>query len=209
MHEINIELYPHEEKVNSYTHMPGILLGVLCLVLLMLKPTEDLSHKVSYVIYAVTFILLFMASTIYHGTETPERKNFLKKVDHAAIYLFMGGCYTPFVVVNMIGDFKYPFLAIVWVLVLLGIVYKFLSQYKSRFISIALYVAFGFFCFVVKGDFLDQIPNYSFWLLVLGGAFYIVGTLFYVATRIPYHHAIWHLFVLLGAMTHFYSIYRN
>lgn len=208
MSEISIELYPFEERVNVLTHFPGIIMGAAATIMLLLKPELSPIQILGYLVYGVSFVALFCASSVYHFARPENHKQFFKKVDHAAIYVFMGGCYTPFVLINMQGPFKYPFLALVWTIVCTGVLYKFKSKYKKRGMSLALYLFFGFMCFLVKADFLDQIPAESFRALALGGAFYVTGVFFYVVRRIPYHHGIWHLFVLAGAACHFYAIYH-
>ncbi len=209
MSQIYVELYPNEERFNVVTHLPGVLLGIVGTVFLLLKPETSLISKAAFSIYGLTLTVLYSASCLYHNCKEPTKKTLLKKCDHGAIYLFMGGCYTPFVINNMIGPWKNGFLAVVWLFVVLGVAYKFLSQYRTRFLSVTLYIAFGFFCFVVKQDFLDQIPTHSFNTLVAGGACYLIGVIFYVNKSIPYHHAIWHLFVLLGSSFHYYAIYHS
>ena len=208
MSELSIQLYPHEEKVNVLTHLPGVLMGVLALVLLLLKPSNSLEQSVAYIIYSISFIILFSASSIYHFTPSNKNKQLFKKIDHAAIYLFMGGCYTPFILINMQGTYKYQFLFLIWTLALGGMLYKFKSLYKTRGLSVVFYIVFGLLCFAVKADLLDHIPNHSFRALAWGGVFYIIGVFFYIIRKIPYHHGIWHLFVLLGAIFHFYAVYN-
>ena len=196
------------ERLNTLTHVPGIIMGFLVLIVLSLKPAESFVHQMGYIIYAVTFILLFTASSIYHHTNGHERRKLLlKKIDHAAIYLFMGGCYTPFILVNMIGDYKIPFLILIWAITITGIVTKLFSKFKNPIVSVLLYVFFAFFCFVAKADFLDQIPRDCFMALCIGGGFYMSGIFFYLSEKLPHHHAIWHIFVLLGATSHFYAVY--
>lgn len=208
MSEISIQLFPKEEKVNVATHLPGILLGIVGIPILLLKPDLQLEEVLAYLIYGITLTILFSASCLYHFLPDQKNKQLFKKVDHAAIYLFMGGCYTPFVLLNMQGDLKYPFLITVWLFVGAGILYKFRSKYKTRGLSVVFYLVFGLMCFVVKDPLLDNIPQQSFNALALGGILYIIGILFYMVRRIPYHHGIWHIFVLLGAMFHFYAVYH-
>lgn len=209
MSEISIQLFPLEEKVNVATHAPGILLGLVGLPILLLKPEISFEHVLAYVVYGLSLTILFSASCLYHFMPAEKNKQLYKKIDHAAIYLFMGGCYTPFVLLNMQGQLKYPFLIVVWLVVAGGILYKFKSKYKTRGLSVIFYLVFGLMCFMVKDQLLNNIPGPSFFALALGGVFYIIGILFYVVRRIPYHHGIWHLFVLLGAMLHFYAVYHT
>ena len=207
MTSITIEKYKYEELINTLSHFPGIFLSIYAFYLLMLKfPTADIDHIVAYIIYTITFFMIYLASTIYHGTKNSDKKQFLKKVDHACIYIFIGGCYTPFVVINMDPAYKYWFLTFVWLIVIFGVIYKFLSKYKNSILSLSLYLGFGFLCLLAKNSLLDNIPSDAFKYLALGGAAYTIGAVFYAAKKIPYHHGIWHAFVLLGSISQMWAI---
>ncbi|MDP7319360.1 MAG: hemolysin III family protein [Bacteriovoracaceae bacterium] len=208
MTSITVEKFKHEELVNVLTHLPGVFIGITFTVLLLLKNyNAPFSHLLSYIIYSISFVTIYAASTIYHHTKNSDRKQILKKIDHACIYLFMGGCYTPFVIINMTESIRYWFLAFVWFLVIMGIIYKFLSKYRGNKLSLILYFAFGFLCFLAKSEMLDNIPTDSFLFLVYGGIFYSIGAIFYMLKNIPYHHAIWHILVLCGSTSHFFAVY--
>ena len=210
MKELTLERYKHEEFFNTLTHFPGIILAPLFFTLLIMRFSfGELSHTVAYSVYGLSFLMIYTASTVYHGTKDQTKKQLDKKIDHACIYVFMGGCYTPFILINMEDHLKYWFLFVVWCLVTLGVIYKFLSKYKNKYFSLALYLGFGFMCFLAKNQLLDRIPEDSFWFLAYGGAAYTIGAIFYAASFIPYHHAIWHLLVLMGSSLHFYAIYIN
>ncbi|MBD64684.1 MAG: hemolysin III family protein [Halobacteriovoraceae bacterium] len=206
-----IECSPREEIVNVITHIPGVVLGAIFVAILLLKNYDQssLAQIVSYLIYGLSFITVFSASSLYHNTKNERRRKILKKIDHASIFFFMGGCYTPFIVINMVSDYKYHFLALVWFLVAFGIVYKFLSQFKNQVLSLTFYFSFGLMCLLAKGQMLDHMPRLAFNLLILGGLLYSVGVIFYIMKKLPYNHGIWHLFVLLGASCHFAAIYHT
>ncbi len=207
MTSITIERYKHEELVNTISHFPGIFLSIYAFYLLMLKfPKAEFSHIVSYIIYCISFFMIYLASTLYHGTKSSDKKQFLKKVDHACIYIFMGGCYTPFVMINMQQEYKFWYLGLIWSIVVFGVIYKFLSQYKNSILSLSLYLAFGFLCLLAKESLLNHIPSEAFKFLALGGAAYTIGAVFYAAKKIPYHHGIWHIFVLLGSISQMWAI---
>ena len=199
---------PKQEKINVITHFPGVLLGLVGLIYLLLKPTS-FTNKLSYLIYGLSLISIFIASSVYHQLKPGKAKAIFKKIDHAAIYFFMGGCYTPFILINMHNDYKLLFLMIIWALVLMGVLQKSFSFIKNKFFSVFLYVSFGFLCFAVKDSLLDQIPVQSFYLLVLGGVAYITGVFFYLMDKIPYNHGIWHIFVLIGAGSHYAAVYTT
>lgn len=208
-----INLYDYgknrEEKVNVITHAPGIALGLFFVFVLLFKEydSKSISHILSYLIYGISFITVFTASSFYHSAKDAQNKEILKKIDHASIFFFMGGCYTPFVVINMVSDYKFYFLGLVWLIVVVGVIYKFMSKYKNQIISVIFYLSFGFMCLLAKAQFLDLMPINAFRFLVLGGVLYCIGVVFYLYKNIPYHHGIWHVFVLLGAISHFTAIY--
>lgn len=211
MTSITLERYKNEELINTYTHIPGAALGILFIYLLFSKTDENsIAVITSYIVYSITFMMCFISSIIYHGVNhNSDLKQFLKKVDHSCIYIFIGGCYTPFVVINMTDTIKYWFLAFVWTIVLFGVIYKFASSYKNSKLSLILYFSFAFMCFLVWDDFLDKIPDLSFNFLVYGGVFYSIGAIFYAVRSIPYNHAFWHIFTILGAICHFYAVYTT
>lgn len=199
-----------DELVNQLTHFPGIILGVFFLIALAIKGYgESPINLFSYVIYAITYILVFGASTVYHSQKCDQKKDFFQKVDHASIYVFMAGCYTPFVIIFMKEEVKYLFLFMVWTLAMFGVLYKIFSAYKNRMYSTVLYFVFGFMCFLAKDALLDQIPVESYKLLVYGGIFYSIGAVFYMLESIPYSHGIWHGFVVVASSLHFMAIYLS
>lgn len=212
MTNISVSDRKYAEFFNVLTHAPGVIIGVALLATLLAKYSDSpASHIAAYIIYGITFIMIYGISSIYHGVKSSNtrRKELLKKCDHACIFIFMGGCYTPFVIINMNESLRYWFLALVWGLVGVGIIYKFLSQYKGNFLSLALYLSFGFMSLLAKPQMLDNMPHESFMFLVYGGIAYTVGVIFYTVKKIPYHHAIWHLFVLAGSLSHFYAVYTT
>lgn len=196
-----------EEEVSFITHMPGVFLGLVLTITLLLKPDSNIIHRFSYLIYGVTFMLIFAASALFHRAKPGPKKQYLKKVDHACIYLFMAGCYTPFVVIKMLPTYQVYFLISVWLIALFGVGYKMISSNENRFISLSLYFAFGLMCFFAYNDLLAQLSSLSFNLLAVGGAIYVLGVFFYLLNIIPFNHGIWHIFVLLGAITQFFAIY--
>lgn len=198
---------PAEEKVSFWTHLPGVLLGLVLTVALYLKPEASLLEQISYVVYGLTFMIVFAASAVYHSCSPGEKKKYYKKVDHACIYLFMAGSYTPFVVMKMLPTYQFYFLAIVWTVAIFGLCYKMISTNENRLISLFLYFTFGFMCFLAYDDLLAQLSDLSFNLLVIGAIFYIGGVIFYLLNQIPFNHAIWHIFVLIGATSHFFAVY--
>lgn len=207
-----IDFYPKnlckEEFFNRLTHFPGVALGLFYMVLLWEKGIQESpTHLFAYTVFGLTYMCVFASSSIYHSQTCPNKKLFYKKLDHASIFIFMAGCYTPFVLINMDKDVNLQFLAIVWLAALLGVVYKIYSKFKNRIQSTTLYLIFGYFCFAAKDSLLDQMPAEAFMFLAYGGALYSIGAIFYMLRIIPYHHGIWHLFSLIGSSLHFMAIY--
>ena len=201
---------PLEELINFFTHIPGVLFGLFGMAILIYKTgftVQNIPEISSYVIYGLSFTAVFGASVLYHKTHPGELKQFYKKLDHACIYIFMAGCYTPFVVNFMLPDYRYLFLGIVWLVAGLGVLFKFRHRHGHSNYTVALYFAFGFMCFLAKSHFIDMIPEKAFTMLLVGGAFYSVGVIFYLLERMPFNHGLWHIFVLLGAGSHYYAIY--
>lgn len=198
---------PKEEKVSFLTHLPGVLLGFCLTLALLFKPESNSFELFSYLIYGLTFMLIFGASAKYHSCSEGTLKQYYKKIDHACIYIFMAGCYTPFVVIKMLPTYQTYFLTTVWLIAFLGASYKMISSNENRFISVGFYITFGLMCFLAGDDLLGQLSQTSYWLLALGGGFYLTGVAFYLRNSLPYNHGIWHIFVLLGAISQFFAIY--
>lgn len=199
-----------DELVNQLTHFPGILLGFIFLVALCAKGANEPWRNVfGYIIYALSYILIFAVSTIYHSQKCDTKKELLKKIDHASIYIFIAGCYTPFILNFMASDVKYLFLAMIWMMAIFGVIYKFYSRYKNRMYSTVLYFVFGLMSFVAKDSLLNQIPIDSYKLLLYGGLFYFIGAIFYMLRSIPYGHGIWHGFVIVASSLHFMALYLS
>ncbi len=198
-----------EERFNVYTHLPGVFLGLIGMIFLILKSSHDFEVTTSYIVYSLTFSLIFGASALYHLKPYEDiSKAKLKKVDHACIYIFIAGTYTPFILKNMLPQYRSYFLVFVWTVAIVGVLYKLINRYQNTLLSLSLYFSFGLMCFLAKDSLLEQIPEMSFNFLVLGGLCYSVGVIFYVWNKIPFNHAIWHIFVLMGACSHYVAVYN-
>jgi hemolysin III len=210
-----------EELVNAISHGLGTLLSCLALVLLWQKggitPT-DISEPInkainnnirliSFTVFGSSLIALFLASTIYHSATNPKTKKLFKLLDHSAIYLLIAGTYTPLLAITLSGGLGYSLLGFIWLFALAGILFKikFGNEYKK--ISLATYIGMGFISFGIIGELYNALPFQAIELLALGGLIYCIGVIFYVKKHIAFTHAIWHLFVLGGAICHFLMIY--
>ena len=197
-----------EEIANSITHGIGALLSVAGLVVLVLFATwyGGVWELVSFTIYGVTLFLLYLASTLYHSFQRPDIKRVLRIVDHSSIYLLIAGTYTPFLLVAVRNTTGWTMLVTVWGLAVLGIAFKALFIHKFQVVSTLAYVGMGWLCVVAWNEMMANLPLQSVVLLALGGASYTVGVIFYAWHKMPYNHAVWHLFVMGGSACHYFAI---
>jgi len=207
--KLNYKYSETEERLNVITHAMGLLASVIAFPFLILKAVlyPNLSSLVSFIIYGVSLIILYAASTFYHAAKDPKKRRKLNIVDHAAIYVLIAGSYSPFCLVAlkpMLG--WYMFLA-VWVFAFVGVVLKLFFTGKYDKISTAMYLLMGWQVLFFVKPLSTALSSYSLNLLIAGGVFYSVGAILYSIKKIPFNHAIFHVFVLLGSISHFLSIY--
>ncbi len=193
-----------EEIANAVTHGIGALLAIAGLVILIIF--SDGGNLFSLVIYGVTLILLYFASTLYHSLVFTRARNLFRKFDHMAIFLLIAGTYTPFCLTALDGWVGWTLLAVIWTFAIIGIVMKAFFTGKHEWISITMYILMGWMVVPVIKPIYDALSFQAFILLVLGGVAYTVGTFFYMNRRISYSHSIWHLWVLAGSVLHFFSV---
>ncbi|MGL5048882.1 MAG: PAQR family membrane homeostasis protein TrhA [Shewanella sp.] len=198
-----------EEIANSASHGLGVITGILALVLMLLKGQDHLTliQLTGVTIYGASIIVLFLCSTLYHSVSHSGWKHKLKIADHCAIYCLIAGTYTPLMLISLQGTQSIVILTAIWSLAIGGMLFKTLFIHKLKKLSLVMYLVMGWLCVTVIGDLTAAMSEVGFNLLILGGLFYTLGVVFYVGKRIPFNHAIWHLFVLGGAMSHFLCIY--
>lgn len=198
-----------EELANSLTHGLGALLGVAGLVLLVVTSAQhgDAWHVTSTAIFGTTLVLLYTASTLYHSIPGERRKHLLRKFDHAAIFLLIAGTYTPFMLVTLRGPWGWSLFGVVWGLAATGVALKFWFAGRFRLASTLIYLGMGWLVMIALKPLLAALPRAGFVWLVAGGACYSLGTIFYLWKRLPYHHAVWHLWVLAGSVCHWVAVY--
>ncbi|MEO6006305.1 MAG: hemolysin III family protein [Opitutus sp.] len=199
-----------EERANILTHGFGVVLSVAGLVLLMAASAEngDGWHLLGCGIFGAALVLLYVTSTLYHACRDAEMKQRWRKVDHAGIFLLIAGSYTPFLLVNLRGPWGWSLLAIIWALGLVGMALKFWFAGHFRIFSTLIYVGMGWLVLLVLRPVMAVLPMPGVWLLVIGGLFYTCGTVFYLWKRLPYHHAVWHVFVLAGSVCHWWAVFK-
>jgi hemolysin III len=197
-----------EEIANSITHGIGTGLsvagGIVLVVLAALY--GDTWRIVSFSIYAASLVLLYLASTLYHSLRHPRVKQLLRIIDHAAIYVLIAGTYTPFLLVSLRGAWGWTLLGVIWGLALMGIVFKTLFIHRFRKLSTTVYIGMGWLCLISLHEMLIRIPAGGLVWLAAGGILYTLGVVFYAWHKLPYHHAVWHLFVLAGSTCHYLAI---
>lgn len=202
---------PKEELFNIITHAAGLILSVAGLVLLVVRGLEFNSKKIvlSFVIFGISLILLYAASTLYHSTRDLRKRYFLKIFDHVAIFILIAGTYTPFAMVTLQGTTGWIILGVVWGIALMGTVLKLFFTGRFKILSTLLYVGMGWVIIFAIEPLMENLSVAGLWWLLGGGLSYTLGAVLYSISRIPYNHAIFHLFVLLGSYCHFIAIYNH
>ena len=200
-----------EEKLNVLTHGFGLLMSVLALILLILKSikSENTTIIVSSVIYGLSLIILYSASTFYHAAKDPNKRYKLNIFDHASIYVLIAGTYTPFTLVTLEGWVGWTIFGVSWGIALIGVILKLFFTGKYDKISTIAYVLMGWLIvFAIKPLIASLSTEGLIWLFA-GGVFYTVGAILYSIEKIKYNHAIFHIFVLLGSFSHFMAVYYH
>lgn len=200
----------HEELVNSLTHGLGLALclaGVpLLIVLAALRGGARQIVGVS--IYGACLLALYAASTLYHALPGPRAKRFFRFLDHSSIYLLIAGTYTPFTLAVLRGGWGWTLFGLVWGISALGILWKVFFLERLEAVSVALYVAMGWLAVIaIKPLFAALHTGGMLWILA-GGLAYTGGLVFFGWKRVPYNHAIWHLFVMAGSLCHYLAVMR-
>ena len=198
-----------EERINALTHGLGAVLAVIAAIFLLKKGIGSLTtaQTAGLVIYSISMVMLFLASTLYHSIESPKIRVFLKQLDHSAIYLLIAGTYTPFLMISITNHKAQILLWVLWGLAALGVVFKLFFIHRFPKVSLAAYLIMGWLALFIIPDMYAALPHAGFLWLIAGGVMYTLGTIFYAAKKYPYTHAIWHLFVLAGAACHCWAIY--
>ena len=198
-----------EEKLNIWSHALGLLLSVIAFPFLILKSLDynGFWKPASFIIYGISLIILYAASTFYHAAKDSKKRRRLNIVDHAAIYVLIAGSYTPFIMVALDASLGNYMFAFVWLFALVGIILKLFFTGRFNKISTAMYLLMGWQVVFFINPLMENLSAFSLNLLFLGGIFYSVGAILYMIRKLPYNHAIFHLFVLLGSFSHFVAIY--
>ena len=198
-----------EEIANSVSHGVGFVAAVAVLPVLAVNALPHGSAAlVGALVFGVSALLLYLTSTLYHALTPVRAKQVFRVLDHGAIYLLIAGTYTPFMLGVLRGPIGWSLLGAVWVLALFGIVLKARGGIRYPRFSTALYLGMGWLVLVAAKPFLDAVPVPGLLWLAAGGLAYTAGVGFYAASRLPYRHFVWHLFVLAGTACHVVAVMR-
>ncbi|MFB9868702.1 PAQR family membrane homeostasis protein TrhA [Vreelandella sulfidaeris] len=200
-----------EERLHSITHGIGAVLSLVGMVVLIAAASfaahVDPWKIVSLSLYGATLVLLYTASTLYHGTQHRRWKQRFQLLDHCAIYLLIAGTYTPFLLVNMRSPTGWVLFTAVWSLALIGIACKLCWPHRLAVLRVAIYLLMGWMIVLAAGEMAASLSTMGITLLAVGGVVYTLGVIFYAVRAIPYNHAIWHLFVIVGSICHYFAVY--
>lgn len=201
--------YPVAEEIaNSVTHGVGILFAVAALCVLVVLATRHgtARHIVGCAVFGATLTVMYLASTLYHSIPHARAKSVLQMLDHAAIYLVIAGTYTPFMLVAVGGVWGGSLLVLIWCAAVAGITVRAAFGRRAHVLRVALYIVMGWVGIIVFRPLLANVGAGGVGLIVGGGVVYTLGVGFYSWERLPYHHAIWHLFVLVASLLHFLAV---
>lgn len=203
-----VQYTPLEEIFNSITHGIGALISIAGLILLIVFSSlyGNFNHIISCSIFGVTLVLLYTASTLYHSFRKPNIKQIFRIMDHSCIYLLIAGTYTPFLLITLRGAVGWVIFAVVWSLTVFGVLFKIFFVHRFQIISTIAYILMGWIIVFAMKPLLHALPGGGLALLIAGGLAYTLGTIFYAWKKIPFNHAIWHLFVLGGSICHFFAV---
>lgn len=197
-----------EEIANAITHGIGFLLSIPALVILIISAARNGGplEVVSFTIFGVSMLLLYLFSTMLHSFKPSKAKNVFAILDHSAIYILIAGTYTPFVLVTLNGALGWTLFGIIWAMAIAGISFKCLFINRFRILSTLFYVLMGWLIIIAIEPLYTNLSSQGFYWLLSGGILYSVGAVFYIWRNLPYSHAIWHLFVIAGSGCMYFCI---
>lgn len=198
-----------QERANAISHGIGAVLSIAAFVLLLIHSLRDgtVWHVVSFSVFGASLILLYVCSTLLHSARQDKWIDLFEIMDHSAIYILIAGTYTPFLLVTIRSPLGWSLFGVVWGLALVGVIFKLFFVKRFNLLSTLFYIAMGWLVLFAFQPLKAGLPGPGLDWLVAGGVLYTFGTIFYLWRKIPYHHAIWHTFVLAGSICHFVAIY--
>lgn len=199
---------PQEERINAISHAIGAVCAAIAMIFMLTKgsylPTWQFF---GLVVYGLSMVLLFSSSAIYHFSVDEKKRHWYKKLDHTAIYYLIAGTYTPFLGIAIPTAKAHYLLIALWIIAAIGTLFKLVFIHRFQKISLIAYLIMGWLAVLVMDDMQRFLSSGAIKLLVAGGLAYTIGALFYALKRVRYTHAIWHIFVLMGAGLQFFAIY--
>ena len=195
-----------EERASALTHGFGLLLGLFAVPALLIDQYEaDSRLWWGLAIFGLSLLMVYATSTLYHSVVNPRIKYILQVADHISIYFLIAGTHTPLLLHYLPGSI---YLGLIWMLVAVGVFYKLFFFNRWEWLSVALYLGMGWMGVLTLPYMLDLMPSTTLNGIIIGGVSYTLGVVFYAWRRLPYHHAIWHLFVIGGTAAHFWAIWE-
>jgi len=200
----------HEEQANVWTHGIALLLGLIGVVYLIIKASQQ-SFELgvfSAVLFGMSVILLYSASVSYHIAKLYESalSPTLRMVDHIFIYFLIAGSYTPFALLKMNDSSGWRIFYMIWAFALAGTIFKLSFRYKYKYLSILFYVLMGWMIVFDYSTLVSSVSSSTLYLLMAGGAAYSIGVFFYANEKLLFTHAIWHVFVFAGTAFHYFAV---
>jgi hemolysin III len=199
-----------EEKLNVVSHGIGLVLSVIAFPFLIFKSIEFTGFwkPISFIIYGLSLIILYAASTFYHAAKNPKKRRRLNIFDHSAIYVLIAGSYSPFCLVGLDSNLGWYMFLFVWIFALTGVILKLFFTGRFDKVSTAMYLLMGWQVVFFIKPLMQSLTPEGLQFLIGGGVFYSIGAILYSIKKIPYNHFIFHVFVLLGSISHFIGIYN-
>ncbi len=200
---------PAEERLNIVSHAIGIVYGLIALPMLILRALQygDIWHLIGFTVFGLSIIILFSASTLYHSTQAPDRRSFMRVIDHSAIYISIAGSYTPFTLVTLHGGVGWLLFGLTWTMAAIGITLKIFFTGRYSLVSTLMYVFMGWLIVFAIKPLIANLATAGLYWLVAGGLAYTIGAVLYSIKKIPFNHAIFHCFVLVGSVCQCIAVY--
>lgn len=197
-----------EEIAHSVSHGIGAVLSAVGLGFLIWLSVQhgDVWMVVSSIVYGLSLVLLYSASTLYHAIPHPRAKRIFQLLDHSMIFVLIAGTYTPFALVSLHGPWGWSLFGVVWSIAIAGIMLETMKKERIKWLSLSLYIGLGWMAVIVIKPMLDMVPATGLLFLLAGGLSYTLGVVFYVRKQMLYHHAIWHMFVMAGSALHYCAV---
>jgi hemolysin III len=210
MSKIRAKTYdPKEEKWNVVTHGFGLILSILGLVLLIFRANSfnENRYLISFGIYGVSLVVLYAASTFFHASKPGKLRNRLNVFDHTGIFFLIAGTYTPFTLITLRGAWGWSIFGVVWGIAIVGIILKLFYTGRFEKISTAIYLILGWVVIIAIKPLIENLSGPGLFWLAFGGLAYSLGAFLYLMRKLPYNHAFFHVFVLIGSISHYIAVY--